>query len=584
MQNKLTALICAGLVALCCFLPACGKREKDPELIVVRLADDPGGLNPLLTRSSLAVQIAQKIFLPLADFDPFTLELVPVLVDSLGNTELVTDGPYTGTRAFSFHILPQASWDDGSPVTAEDYAFTLKTLVLMDLYGISASGMHQVLRGVETDPSDNKRFTVYADPVQTLAELYVSNIPILPAKIYDPDGVMSKYPLGRLLEMAGNQQDLESKTDLAAFAERFAGAGFARDIVSGSGPYRLKEWQSGQYVRLERKAPYWADGQQLQRFSLIAHPKELLYRIIPDEQAAIQALKDGVIDVMGDFSPEQYAALQKDQGLADSVRLYTPDVLQYYFVCLNTRRPALSEFAVRRALAHLMPVESVIDQLFLGLAGRLTGPIHPAKSYYNSDLSPIPYDTEEAIKLLDEAGWTDSNGDGTRDKEIGGQRIELSLELLTSQRKLGQDLALVFQESAAKAGIAIRIRPVDNPTLLTEVSKHQFDMANLAGRFAPGPDELFISWHTAAVESGSNFSGFGDQASDSLIIAIQENADPGEKARQYREFQQMVYDRQPVIFLVAPKERIAARASLELEPSVIRPGYFENLFQVNGSK
>ena len=62
--------------------------------------------------------------------------------------------------------------------------------------------------------------------------------------------------------------------------------------------------------------------------------------------------------------------------------------------------------------------QKIIDQLYKGYAQEVSGPIHPTKAYYNKEIKPYEYDIRKAEQLLNESGWTDSDGDGIRDKMV----------------------------------------------------------------------------------------------------------------------------------------------------------------------
>jgi len=560
------------ILITCLLIASCSREEAPLDRIVVRISDDPDRLNPIIARSTLSYQVMSKMFQALLDFDPETLQLVPVLLEGMPEISAIEDGQYAGYFKTDFKFLSNATWEDGSSVSYDDLNFSLKAILLCEWYGSGPPGLLSTLTAVEFQPSDSLITFILKDG-SVFSAFNVMLMPVLPKYIYDPGELTNELDLTEALN-SGSPDWLKKNEAWSNFVESFNSTLYSREIVSGSGPYQFTDWKDGQLIALDRRTNYWGDKYP-DREILQAYPSRIIYRIIPDEVSALESLKEGSIDVVGDFSPDQYALLQSDS--TNSIRTYSPDVLQYYYTALNNSDQRLKQPEVRKALAHLMPVEDIINQLFNGLASRINGPIHPVKPYYNKTLKPVEYSPSMAAKLLKEAGWIDSDGNGILDKNVEGEQLELRFSLTTSQRKLGQDLSLIFQEEASKVGIRIDINVVDNPGLLKEVSERSFQMVNLASRFNPGLDELFSTWHSQSTgPTRNNVSGFSNPQADSLIVLIQSNNQDKEILHQrYKEFQRIVYESNPVLFICAPKERIASRSNIELPLTSMKPGYLE---------
>jgi len=556
------------------FLISCDREEAKLDRVIVRISDDPDRLNPIIARSTIAYQIMSKIFQAPLDFDPVTLQMVPVLLEVIPTLEPISEGQYAGYFKADVRILSGASWEDGSLVTPEDLEFTLKTILMCEWYGSGPPGLLTTVAAIEPHPDPSSATLILKDG-SVFNAFNVLMMPVLPKYIFDPGELTNDLDINEALN-SGSQTWLQKNSKWTDFVESFNSTLYSREIISGSGPYSFAEWQEGQFVALTKKANYWGDRYP-DRTILQAYPGKIIYRIIPDEVSALESLKEGSVDIVGDFSPDQFIQLREENNATVSV--YSPDVLQYYYTALNNNDSRLQYPEVRRALAHLMPTEEIIQQLFSGLAKPINSPIHPAKPYYNDSLTSISYDPSLAARILEEAGWRDSDGNGLLDKNIDGEQLELRFTLTTSQRKLGQDLSLIFQEEASKIGIRIDIDVVDNPGLLKEVSNRTFQMVNLASRFNPGLDEVYSNWHSQSTgPSGNNLSGFSDPKADSLILQIQMKKHPNEHLFElYKELQRIIYESNPVLFICAPQERIAARSDIELPLTFMKPGYLEHL-------
>ena len=203
-------------------------------------------------------------------------------------------------------------------------------------------------------------------------------------------------------------------------------------------------------------------------------------------------------------------------------------------------------------MAHLTPVDEIIEVLLYSNGQRQTSNVSPLKKKtYNDNLQPIPFDLEKARELLDEAGWVDTDGDNLRDKTINGEKIQFSFELnYFGTSTLSKEMALMMKEEAYRAGIEVRTTPLDFTVLYQKAYNHDFDamFGVWGGSGAPSdPQQL---WHQNSwVTKGSNFVGFGDVESDSLIDLSNRMVDYAARDAVMKQLQQKIYDAQPYIFM-----------------------------------
>ena len=123
---------------------------------------------------------------------------------------------------------------------------------------------------------------------------------------------------------------------------------------------------------------------------------------------------------------------------------------------------------------------------------------------------------------------------------------------------------------------------------LQETKSHNFEISFGSWIASPIPDDPKQIWSTTSYEGGSNYVGFGDQKSDAIIEKIRYELDDKKRTELYMQFQQVVYDAQPYIFMYTPLNRMAIHARFaNAEPKVARPGYAETEFTLDktfGSK
>ena len=552
--------------------------------VYVRLPGEPDRLNPAITTSTYARIVNEQIFLYLLHYDPQTQEMKPQLAKSAPSVQEITEGEYAGGVAYTYELIEEAVWDDGSPIVAKDFEFTLKAIFNPKVPAASVRVYMEFLKDIKIDPENPKKFTIYTDRIYIASEDVINNLPVYPAHIYDPEGLLADIALTDLTNVEKAGQLAESNPNLEAFATAFTDPMFSREKggISGSGPYTFQEWETGQRIVLTKKENWWGDA-LADRFSmLVAYPDKLVFNIIPDQNTAVTALKDESIDVTTQIDAKDFSDLKENELIQKLFNLHTPSSLVYYYVGMNNNSPKLSDKRVRKALAHLINMDEVINDLFFGYAERTIGPFHPSKDYYHKELKPIEFSIDKAVALLKEAGWEDTNGDGTVDKEIDGELIELELNYLTSNgSKFGKKMSLLLQDNAKKAGIKINVDAKEFPVLIDDLKRRDYELNGGGWGQSPAPDDPKQIWHSESdTPDGSNRLAFHNAEADALIDEIRETLDKEKRKELYLKLQEIIYEEQPCIFLIAPQERIAIHKRFEAKPTIVRPGYFVNEFKM----
>ncbi|MEL6656850.1 MAG: ABC transporter substrate-binding protein [Bacteroidota bacterium] len=572
-MNKFLNYLGLGLVLLCftLALTSCGGPEPEESTfkytdntVRVRLAAEPDRLSPFLTTSGYARPIYEQIFLPLLEYNKGTFAFTPALAKARPTIEEITEGPNAGGIKYTYELYDGATFQDGQPVTVEDVIFTFK---IFFNYNIAEAAPfrpgYSALADVVADPDNPLRFSIISNEKYILAEDTYSNTGIYPKHIFDPAGLMDAYSFAQLKTEG---EALVEEPALQQFAEQFRSAEFSRspEKLIGAGPYRLTGWEDGQYITLTRVDNWWADA--VNHPVLEANPDSIVFKIIKEQATAVNALRSEEVDLVRTIDAQNLGELKENEFLQQTYNFHTPSTFNYYFVALNNKEPRLSDKRVRRALAHVIDVQEVIDQAFAGLAARQVGPISPKKASYNKDLQLIERDYDKAAALLSEAGWEDTDGNGIRDKEVDGERMELDFAYLyIPGGQFGETMAQLIKDGASRIGVNISLEARDIRTLLgQDVANREYDMYGAGAGGYHMPDDLMALWHTSGnVPRGQNRWQFGNEETDALIEKINQTLDAEERNALYREFQEIVYDEQPLIFLFAPLERMAISKRFE---------------------
>ena len=553
---------------------------NDKSELTIHELGDPDGLNPVTSTAANALYIQNNLFCKLLVYDPQTLDLIPQLAVSRPEINVLDDGG----MSLTFEILAEATWDNGTPVTAEDYVFTLKAIRNPKVNSAQIRPYFEFIDRVEVDPTNNKKFTVYSKQRYFRAEESCGQETfILPEYHYDPEGIMRNFTVQQLGDPQ-NQDQLKKDASIIRFANEFNDPKYSlqKGLIVGCGPYNLSEWETRQRIVLERKENWWGDKIKDNKM-LQANPPRIVYKTIPDITAAISNAKDGQLDVIRSIQPTKFIDLKDDANFHSTFDLSQPEQFAYYYIGFNMKKPQFTDKRVRRAITHLINRDEMIESIFESLAVKTNGPINPKKKYYNTDLEDIQYDIEKAKALLAEAGWKDSDGDNILDKMIAGKKETMTIYYKYNQGNMvRKSIGQLLKDEAERVGIEVTLSPVDFPTLISDADKRNFDLVALAWVKTPGLDDMKQIWHTSSdVEGGSNRLGFGNAASDAIIDEIRTTLDPEVRKDLYFKIQKMIYDEQPCVFLFVPRELIAIHNRFEgTETSSMRPGYRESSFKL----
>ncbi|MEM6271275.1 MAG: ABC transporter substrate-binding protein [Bacteroidota bacterium] len=589
-KNLLLALFTAGLLLI---FTGCGSEENgggettttndstssgEPvfgDWIRVHTPSDPDALHPYATTHGSANMIKELMFQYLYDFDIDTKQMTPVLAKDYAIVS--EDG-----LAFTFEMRDEATWDDGSPITGYDYAFSVKCILNPISESPHLRGYYSFITEVQVDPNNERRFTVLTEEPFFLSEFAVAGFEIISKEFYDPDGRLDNITIAQLRD----DSLIADNPYLTAFNKAFHDEKFKRDPegIYGSGPYRFVNWTTGDNITLERKKEWWGYKVPKKGWPFEAYADKVIFKSIPDRSTALRAAQAGEIDVIRDVPGDEFTKYieEKDHPINQDFALHRPQSYTYVYLGLNAcpppgRTPVLADKKVRRALAHLTNVNQIIETVYNGYGQPIVGPISPLNvNEYNDNLKPVPFDIDKAKSLLDEAGWTDSDADGVRDKVIGGKKVPLEIEfMISSSSQTAPSMAAILTNEAKKAGVRINVVKKEFSKLTEQLKSHNFDMFGAAFNGSPLPKDLKQVWHTDSwVNRGSNYTCFGNAHTDSLIMQIRVTLNPDDRKPLYHEIQEIIQDEQPMIFLMAPEERmIIHKRFANVNTSSIRPGF-----------
>ncbi|MFT4648254.1 MAG: peptide/nickel transport system substrate-binding protein [Glaciecola sp.] len=369
--------------------------------------------------------------------------------------------------------------------------------------------------------------------------------------------------------------------DNADYKERFTDEDQGRHINEhqanknwiGLGPYRVTTW-SDQYVEASRfvdeagKSLYF-DAPQA------GYVDTIRWRVIADDQLAMTALLNGELDYFERVKSSDYF------GSAVTQPAFTENFYKgfcylgsYGYTGWNLFRPQLADLEVRKAIAHAFDSESYRKTVYRGLARQVTGPFPFEAEAYNHDVKPLEFDPDMAMDLLDDGGWYDRNGDGTRDKD----GVELVITFLyPSGNDASKTLGLKIQESLGLLEIKVILEPIEWATFLERLKKRDFDACNLAWvpDLESDPEQVWHSKWGAEEAEGSNHSGVRDPYIDGLIAKGQRELDFEKRQVIWRELHRHLYQEvMPYLFgFNVPRKFAMSKRIRGMQNFAVDPGY-----------
>ncbi len=555
---------------------------EDKYSVTIRLRAEPDRLNPMLTGRAWSRQVFQHIFPPVQNHDPESLELIPNLCKTRPKSEIISEGPYKGGTAYTFELLDEAVWDNGTPITGHDYVFTLKALFNPKVADPGYRSYLNMVKNVEVDKENPKKYTVFTDKPYMRAE-YSSSFYIYPEYNYDPKGLMKSIDLKDLLDPKKASKLAESNPNITAFAEEFNSPKYSNDpkFITGPGAYKLVEWIPNQKIVLQKKENWWGDKLASKYPCLTAKPDKLIYNTNPDDAMAASLLKNESVDVLNTIPYDAFVNMKEDDLVNSKYNLYTPPGLSMNYLALNSRNPKLQDKRVRQAIRYLVDVDELIKTVSQGYGKRLNNPFPASYDYYNKETPATKLDVNKAKELLAAAGWKDSNGDGVVDQEINGERVEMNLKYnMTPTNTVSKNIFLIIQNNAKKAGINLESNVLEANLYIAAVKKREYEIFSGGLTLDASLYDPYQFWHTSSdTPNGFNRTGFGNAETDALIEKLRSTIDKTERNKYYNEFQEIIYEEAPMIFLFSQTERIAIHKKFKnVTLSVMSPGFFENYF------
>jgi len=406
-------------------------------------------------------------------------------------------------------------WSDGTPLTSEDVAFTFRFAI-----DNSISVYRSYFPFNPTFETPDDRTLVWKTEQPTFA-------PDLPPWVYIvPEHVWKEYD-------GADKKEIKSAPNTPSVA---------------SGPFTLTEWERGQGWTMERNPYFWGPEPVVDRIE---------FRVFDNQEAMVQALKNGEIDIADALQPSVFRTLEGEEDIA------TQKVISDWWLNLAFNfggqskdadpHPALHDRTVRKAIAMAIDKQEIVDKVYLGLANPGDTIVREASTYWHLDIpadQEYPYDPDAANAMLDEAGYLDTDGDGVREDPESGRPFELLMpasDETTGAVEAGQ-LIVGYLDAI---GMQVELQPSSDGKMDDYWGSGDFDM--YIWYWSGDPDPNYQLWVFASGQCGSWSDGcYSNPDYDDLYYAQTSIFDREERREVVFEAQEFIYRDLPGVVLAYP--------------------------------
>jgi peptide/nickel transport system substrate-binding protein len=367
------------------------ERSSEPKELTVGLSSDAESMDPFFVNQAAGWSVVHALFDHLIERD-FEGNIVPGLAVSW---------TVVGTATLEFELRHNVTFHNGEPFSAKSVQFSVGRMLAEESAPNRAK--FTAIDSVEIVDDDTVRLHLNK-PDGTLFDSLTSRLAMLPSKYFEQVG-----------------------------AEGFAAA------PVGTGPFKFVEWMPDDHITLVANEDYWEGS-----YKGKAEVDRVIFRPIPESATRLAELQTGGVQLVQDVPTDQMDNLEA-AGL--TVVPYEAFQLQYIFFVTDDETLPTHDVRVRQALNQAVDVDAIIDNLLADLGSRIASPIGPGYLGYNPDVTPYPYDPDQARELLAEAGYPDgfkttldvTSGEHNDVIEaVAGYLAEVGIDVTIQEFELGQ--------------------------------------------------------------------------------------------------------------------------------------------------
>lgn len=461
--------------------PAAEAPAAEPVTLRLGLDVDAGTGDPRLARDTSAFRLRELVFNGLVYIES-DYSPTPDLAESWENPD---------DKTWVFHLRQGVKFHNGQDLTAEDVKYTYETILAED-FGAPLRAFYEPIQSIEVVDDHTIKFTLDS--------------------VYGP--FLSFMDMGIVPKAVVEEQ----------------GEAFGTNPV-GTGPFKFVNWQRGDTIELEAFDDHFNGRPKVDH---------VLIKVVPDNSARAVAVESGDLDfVQSPVSPQDVKRLEETAG----IQVDRLPASGYTYINLNTADPILTDMRVRQALAHLVNREQILETIYKGIGQIANSPIPQGMWAYTDDVQGYDYDPEQAMALLDEAGWT-VGADGIRQKD--GQPLALTVRTHSEDPDRRQVIE-VLQAEFSKVGIQADTNVVEWPSYFADIQEGKYQVAVVGWLNLTSPDRAMFRAFT--INGPANYGKYENDEVDKLILDARATLDQDKAKAMYQDASRIIAQEVPYIFL-----------------------------------
>lgn len=456
-----------------------------------------------------------------------------------------------------------------TPVTAADFKFFYDAMMNSDVQEQGAVSLRTYYGSVE----ELQIIDDYTFVVRWKAEHFPKDDPKAPLKIKymakELTGGLRPLPC-HVYQYFSNGKKIISDSSLenyrtnSVWAQNFS-QHWAKNIIVSCGPWIFEEMT-------DQKISFTRNGDFYNPLDALADKIHIYFKNTPDN--IWQEFKENHLD---DYSlqPDQLGEYEsfltskeylEQKNIGSAIKRLDYVMRVYNYIGWNSAKPQFNSSLVRRAMTMAIDRKRIVDNYLNGLGIEITGPFYRYSPAYDPTITPIPFSLNEARRILESEGWTDSDGSGVRSKLINGIKTPFRFTLTYFVKNQALKAICEYIATTLKSiEVECVLHGVDVADLSNIFEDKNFDAICLGWSLGTPPDDPRQLWYSSgAKEKGSsNAVGFSNKEADKIIDALDYEYDPKKREQLYHRFDAIIYEEQPYTFLYTPKAALLYREYLQ---------------------
>lgn len=468
-------------------------EDGEDEELVYATTISPSTINPMRVSDNLENIYAVNVYDSLLNY---THELPPELMPGLAEDWSVSDDDLT----YEFYLRDDATFHNGDPVTASDVVYSFQRMQELQ------DGLSWMWAGT-------------IDPAAVTA-IDETTVEIVTERTFAP--FLFTLPYHPIV----NESQIEAQDDPTDWLEQ---------NDAGSGPYELVEHVRDERLVLERFDDWWGDEPAGEPF------EEVVLEIVPEEGTVTGMMGDGSAHIT-----DEWLSVESYQGMREQDHISVSDEVTFspLYVFMHTQREPLDDVNVRKAISYSVDYRQIVDDILLGNAERMQGPLPSEMWGHNEDVIQYEQDLDTAREYLDQSDYD-------------AEDIELTYTYVTGLT-VTENIGLLLQTNLNEVGIDLELEgaPWTRITDMVTSKDTTSDMHAIYLSFSYADPDTFLypAWHTDSHGSWESPAWYENEEVDQLLDDARTEIDVDQRTEYYQEVQEIIAEDAPALFVVNEAE------------------------------